>query len=285
MFYTDQEQDTLTGLYNYDARLYDPGLRMFISPDFIVPHPYNPQSFNRYAYVLNNPLRYTDPSGHHNEEYGENMGGFGGLGIGNPGSYGGSNNVGENGVNIDGNSTPVDGAAGVEWGYWGAGVTSEFTFGENTIVQSWVSVTGHPTTQITTIPTHNSLGLPKTYTFSQSYQALFGKPLGPNVDLPYDDLSLVPSERFLKYSALSAGLFSGACAVHGNLPGVGIFSSIAFASKALEASLYSDTPYNDTVKIGINAATHMPGPAGMIKDEIVNQAVDVYVEHVGAPEM
>jgi hypothetical protein len=34
------------------------------SPDTIVPDPANPQSFNRYTYTLNNPLRYTDPSGH-----------------------------------------------------------------------------------------------------------------------------------------------------------------------------------------------------------------------------
>jgi len=36
----------------------------FISADSIVPNPNNPQSFNRYSYCLNNPLRYVDPSGH-----------------------------------------------------------------------------------------------------------------------------------------------------------------------------------------------------------------------------
>jgi hypothetical protein len=35
----------------------------FISPDTIVPEPTNPQSFNRYSYCLNNPLKYIDPSG------------------------------------------------------------------------------------------------------------------------------------------------------------------------------------------------------------------------------
>jgi hypothetical protein len=39
-------------------------LARFISADTIVPDPANPQALNRYAYVLNNPLRYTDPSGH-----------------------------------------------------------------------------------------------------------------------------------------------------------------------------------------------------------------------------
>jgi hypothetical protein len=34
----------------------------FISPDTIIPHPFNPQSFNRYSYCLNNPLKYIDPS-------------------------------------------------------------------------------------------------------------------------------------------------------------------------------------------------------------------------------
>ncbi|MDA8135260.1 MAG: RHS repeat-associated core domain-containing protein [Desulfobacteraceae bacterium] len=61
--YTDQEQDAGTGLYNYDARLYDPNLGQFVMADTIVPDPYNPQSLNRYAYCLNNPIGYVDPSG------------------------------------------------------------------------------------------------------------------------------------------------------------------------------------------------------------------------------
>jgi len=52
------------GLYFYGARWYDSSLGRFLSPDSIVPKPGNPQSLNRYAYVLNNPLRYTDPTGH-----------------------------------------------------------------------------------------------------------------------------------------------------------------------------------------------------------------------------
>ena len=52
------------GLYYYGARYYDPALGRFIQPDSIVPSPANSQALNRYAYVYNNPLRYTDPTGH-----------------------------------------------------------------------------------------------------------------------------------------------------------------------------------------------------------------------------
>jgi len=66
--YTGQEQDRNTGLYNYGARFYDPDLMHFISADSIVPDMSNPQSYNRYAYVANNPLRYVDPTGYEHEE-------------------------------------------------------------------------------------------------------------------------------------------------------------------------------------------------------------------------
>jgi hypothetical protein len=41
-----------------------PYINRFLSADTIVPNPTNPQSLNRYSYVTNNPLRYTDPTGH-----------------------------------------------------------------------------------------------------------------------------------------------------------------------------------------------------------------------------
>src|SRR5690606_29018363 len=46
-----------------NGRLYDPMLHRFLSPDNYVQDPYNTQNFNRYGYVLNNPLSYVDPSG------------------------------------------------------------------------------------------------------------------------------------------------------------------------------------------------------------------------------
>jgi len=66
--FTDQELDAENGLYNYNARMYDPIIGRFISADPIVPEPYNPQSLNRYSYCLNNPLIYVDPSGYEEME-------------------------------------------------------------------------------------------------------------------------------------------------------------------------------------------------------------------------
>jgi RHS repeat-associated protein len=62
--YTGQIEDAAIGLYFYNARYYDPYLNRFISPDSIIPDPANPQDLNRYSYVRNNPVRYTDPTGH-----------------------------------------------------------------------------------------------------------------------------------------------------------------------------------------------------------------------------
>jgi RHS repeat-associated protein len=62
--FTGQENDIDTGLMYYGATYYSPEYRIFIQPDTLLPDVYNPQALNRYAYVLNNPVKYTDPSGH-----------------------------------------------------------------------------------------------------------------------------------------------------------------------------------------------------------------------------
>jgi RHS repeat-associated protein len=46
-----------------NARVYDPDIGRFLSPDPTIAHPHNPQSFNRYSYVYNNPLNAIDPTG------------------------------------------------------------------------------------------------------------------------------------------------------------------------------------------------------------------------------
>ena len=51
------------GLINCNARIYDPSVGRFLSPDPMVQDPVSTQNFNRYSYCLNNPLKYTDLSG------------------------------------------------------------------------------------------------------------------------------------------------------------------------------------------------------------------------------
>ena len=49
---------------DFITRFYSPLLGRFTQPDSIIPSLSNSQAWNRYAYAYNNPLNYTDPSGH-----------------------------------------------------------------------------------------------------------------------------------------------------------------------------------------------------------------------------
>ncbi|MEK6754348.1 MAG: RHS repeat-associated core domain-containing protein, partial [Chloroflexota bacterium] len=60
--YTGQREEAGFGLYFYNARWMDPVLGRFVQADTLVPG--GVQGLDRYAYVLNNPMRYHDPSGH-----------------------------------------------------------------------------------------------------------------------------------------------------------------------------------------------------------------------------
>jgi RHS repeat-associated protein len=83
--FTGHEQDDELGLVNMRGRMFDPRLGRFISPDPHVTFPLLGQSYNRFAYVVNNPLRFTDPTGFDtsgsancaditgNENYGESV--------------------------------------------------------------------------------------------------------------------------------------------------------------------------------------------------------------------
>ncbi|ANH68026.1 hypothetical protein ABE85_11385 [Mitsuaria sp. 7] len=61
--YTGHEHLDQLGLVHMNARLYDPILGRHTSADPTVPDPQNGQAFNRYSYVLNNALAFTDPTG------------------------------------------------------------------------------------------------------------------------------------------------------------------------------------------------------------------------------
>jgi RHS repeat-associated protein len=59
-----KEEATLGGIYDFNARFYDPVIGRFLSADTVVPGAGNPQALNKYSYTFNNPLRYIDPDGH-----------------------------------------------------------------------------------------------------------------------------------------------------------------------------------------------------------------------------
>ncbi|MBN8216619.1 MAG: hypothetical protein J0L75_08240 [Spirochaetes bacterium] len=63
--FTGQELDADTGLMYFGARYYSPEMGRFISGDSEIPDQLNTQSYTRYAYALNNPIIYSDPSGHY----------------------------------------------------------------------------------------------------------------------------------------------------------------------------------------------------------------------------
>ncbi|MEN3157339.1 RHS repeat-associated core domain-containing protein [Alkalimonas sp. NCh-2] len=62
--YTGHEQIDDVGLVHMGGRVYDPILGRFLQADPFIQQPNNIQNFNRYSYVLNNPLNATDPSGY-----------------------------------------------------------------------------------------------------------------------------------------------------------------------------------------------------------------------------
>jgi RHS repeat-associated protein len=66
--YAGEQRDSETGLINLRARYYDPALGRFVSRDVVSGRAGFPQSYNRYSYAYNNPLRYIDPSGYEGED-------------------------------------------------------------------------------------------------------------------------------------------------------------------------------------------------------------------------
>jgi RHS repeat-associated protein len=62
--FTQHRHDDELGLIDMGGRIYDPKRRRFTVPDDIIPAPLFGQSYNRYSYLFQNPLGYTDPTGH-----------------------------------------------------------------------------------------------------------------------------------------------------------------------------------------------------------------------------
>ena len=62
--YTGHEMIDSIGLINMNGRWYDPTLGRMMQADAYIQAPDSLQNYNRYSYVMNNPLGYTDPSGY-----------------------------------------------------------------------------------------------------------------------------------------------------------------------------------------------------------------------------
>lgn len=62
--FTGHEHLDDVGLIHMNGRVYDPEIGRFLSADPNIQAPYSSQNYNRYSYALNNPLKYTDPSGY-----------------------------------------------------------------------------------------------------------------------------------------------------------------------------------------------------------------------------
>ena len=62
--FTGHEHFDQVGIIHMNGRIYDPEIGRFLQADPMIQDPYDTQSLNRYSYVMNNPLSYTDPSGY-----------------------------------------------------------------------------------------------------------------------------------------------------------------------------------------------------------------------------
>jgi RHS repeat-associated protein len=100
-------------LYNMNGRLYDPVVGRFLEPDPVVQDASSTQNLNRYSYCLNNPLKYTDPSGYRRaivpgedelwiDPYYKNPNGGRGTGGGHSHSGFGAPGFGNNGTGLNG---------------------------------------------------------------------------------------------------------------------------------------------------------------------------------------
>jgi hypothetical protein len=107
-----------------NGRMYDPVIGRVLSPDIVIQNPGNTQSYNRYSYCMNNPLRYTDPSGWYmatGTSFGRDIIELRGTtfydyGVGSPGNFysgGGSNtSIGPQGYRYVGGGAYMDVATG-----------------------------------------------------------------------------------------------------------------------------------------------------------------------------
>jgi RHS repeat-associated protein len=62
--FTEHEMLAEVGLIHMNGRVYDPLIARFGTPDPMTENPFSTQGWNRYSYVGNSPVNFTDPSGY-----------------------------------------------------------------------------------------------------------------------------------------------------------------------------------------------------------------------------
>jgi RHS repeat-associated protein len=190
--YTGQREMAGLGIYHYQARFYSPKLGRFLSADTIVPGYANPQAFNRYSYVLNNPVKLTDPTGHQcSGEPEECFEDDGTMGPGFPGTGGG------------GGSDDGGGDSG------GGGSDDDDDGGDLDYCDTHPGSCGLPPTQPPIIlePTPAEGGASDYYCFSHRYACGGGTPTTSSEE-PCRDCALEVALGFLAF--LEGAVFAGA---------------------------------------------------------------------------
>src|SRR5262249_1605579 len=104
--FTGQRHDDELGLIDFQGRVYDPEIRRFLTPDPHVTDPLGGQSYNRYSYVVNNPINLVDPTGFDWWDTGDGGGCIGLECAGNPGGWSG---------HIGTDEEFAAGPAGIKW--------------------------------------------------------------------------------------------------------------------------------------------------------------------------
>ncbi len=114
--FTGHEELEEFSLVHMKGRVYDPKLKRFLSPDPIINDKHSAPSYNRYSYVFNNPLKYTDPSGYIASEQ-------------NVDDAGGSDNVSMDNFGSDDNNTDMGLGSTEEIGELGKSTSDELSSG------------------------------------------------------------------------------------------------------------------------------------------------------------
>ena len=105
--FTGKELDEGSGLHYFGARYYDARVGRFISTDPVRGTPTSPQTMNRYAYSLNNPIVLLDPDGRYTQDFHEIMTTWAGVIVGLDRGTAAGIGAATNNVDHDPRSAPV----------------------------------------------------------------------------------------------------------------------------------------------------------------------------------